>query len=65
MGDEPPARRSRRCRICDQALKIKADVPDVLDTRGFVNLKLNQFDNAIKDFDAALKGDPKVWPCSP
>ena len=45
---------------CDQALKIKADVPDVLDTRGFVNLKLNQFDNAIKDFDAALKGDPKL-----
>ena len=45
---------------CDQALKIKADVPDVLDTRGFVNLKLNQFDNAIKDYDAALKGDPKL-----
>ena len=45
---------------CDQALKIKADVPDVLDTRGFVNLKLNQFDNAIKDYDAALKGDPRL-----
>ena len=44
---------------CDQALKIKADVPDVLDTRGFVNLKLNQFDNAIKDYDAALKLDAK------
>ena len=45
---------------CDQALKIKADVPDVLDTRGFVNLKLNQLDHAIKDYDAALKGDPKL-----
>ena len=45
---------------CEQALKIKAGVPDVLDTRGFVYLKLNQFDNAIKDYDAALKGDPRL-----
>ncbi len=45
---------------CDQALKIKADASDVLDTRGFVYLKLNQIDNAMKDYDAALKLDPKL-----
>ena len=45
---------------CEQAIKVKADSADVLDTRGFVYLKLNQFDNAIKDYDAALKRDPKL-----
>ena len=45
---------------CNAALKIKADAADVLDTRGFVNLKLDQNDNAIKDYDAALKLDPKL-----
>ena len=45
---------------CNQALKIKADAADVLDTRGFVYLKLGQTDNAIKDYDAALKLDPKL-----
>jgi tetratricopeptide (TPR) repeat protein len=45
---------------CNQALKIKADAADVLDTRGFVYLKLGQSDNAIKDYDAALKLDPRL-----
>ena len=45
---------------CNAALKIKADAADVIDTRGFVHLKLGQNDNAIKDFDAALKIDPKL-----
>jgi len=45
---------------CDAALKIKPDAADVLDTRGFVRLKLGQNDNAIKDYDAALKIDPKL-----
>ena len=45
---------------CNAALKIKPDAADVLDTRGFVQLKLGQTDNAIKDFDAALKIDPKL-----
>jgi len=45
---------------CNQALKIKADAPDVLDTRGFVNLRLGKMDDAIKDYDAALKLDPKL-----
>jgi tetratricopeptide (TPR) repeat protein len=45
---------------CDQALKIKADQPDVRDIRGFVNLRLGKIDDAIKDYDAALKLDPKL-----
>jgi tetratricopeptide (TPR) repeat protein len=32
----------------------------VLDTRGFVYLKLGQTENAIKDYDAALKLNPKL-----
>ena len=45
---------------CNAALKIKPDSADVLDTRGFVYLKLGQTDNAIKDYDAALKLDQKL-----
>jgi tetratricopeptide (TPR) repeat protein len=45
---------------CNAALKIKPDAADVLDTRGFVQLKLGQTDSAIKDYDAALKIDPKL-----
>jgi tetratricopeptide (TPR) repeat protein len=45
---------------CNAALKIKPDAADVLDTRGFVYLKLGQTDNAIKDYDAALKLDQKL-----
>jgi tetratricopeptide (TPR) repeat protein len=44
---------------CNQALRIKADAADALDTRGFIHLKLGQYDIAIKDYDAALRGDPK------
>jgi len=45
---------------CNAALKIKPDAADVLDTRGFVYLKLGQTDNAMKDYDAAIKIDPKL-----
>ncbi len=45
---------------CNESLKLKADQPDVLDTRGFVNLRLGKMDDAIKDYDAALKLDPKL-----
>ena len=45
---------------CNQALKLKADRADVLDTRGFVHLRLGKMDDAIKDYDAALKLDPKL-----
>ncbi len=45
---------------CNQALKLKDDAPDVLDTRGFVHLRLGKYDDAIKDYDAALKLEPKI-----
>ena len=45
---------------CNESLKLKADQADVLDTRGFVNLRLGKMDDAIKDYDAALKLDPKL-----
>jgi len=32
----------------------------VLDSRGFVYLKLGQFDNAIADYNAVLKLKPKL-----
>ena len=45
---------------CNAALSIKADAADVLDTRGFIHLKLGQHDNAIKDYDAALRSIPSL-----
>jgi tetratricopeptide (TPR) repeat protein len=45
---------------CNESLKLKADQADVLDTRGFANLRLGKMDDAIKDYDAALKLDAKL-----
>jgi tetratricopeptide (TPR) repeat protein len=45
---------------CNEALKLKPDAPDVLDTRGFANLRLGRHDDAIRDYEAALKLDPKM-----
>ncbi len=47
---------------CNEALRIKPDAIDALDSRGFVQLKLNRIDAAIADYDAALKIDPKYAP---
>jgi tetratricopeptide (TPR) repeat protein len=55
-----PGQTQQALNDCNQALKIKQESPDVLDTRGFIHLKLGQSDNAIKDFDAALRYDPKL-----
>ena len=35
-------------------------MPTTPDSRGFVYLKLGQFDKAAADYDAALKIDPKI-----
>jgi tetratricopeptide (TPR) repeat protein len=45
---------------CNEALKIRANAADTFDTRGFVYLKLGQFDAALKDYDAALRIEPKL-----
>jgi tetratricopeptide (TPR) repeat protein len=43
---------------CNEALRLKYDV-NTLDSRGFVYLRLGEFANAITDYDAALKLDPR------
>ena len=43
---------------CDAALKIKPDAPQALDSRGFVRLRLGQYDGAIDDYNAALRLRP-------
>ena len=47
---------------CNAALKIKADAADVLDTRGFVYLKLGQTDNAIKDLRRGAQARSRSLP---
>ena len=41
---------------CSEALRLKYNA---LDSRGFVYLKLGEYDRAITDYDAELKIDPK------
>ena len=40
---------------CNEALKLSPDNADATDSRGFVHLKLGDFDHAIEDYDAALQ----------
>ncbi len=42
---------------CDQALTLAPGNPSYLDSRGLVDLRLGDFDGAIKDYDAALAGN--------
>ena len=39
-------------------MKLKPDYVNALDSRGFVRLRAGQYDNAIADYDAALKLEP-------
>jgi tetratricopeptide (TPR) repeat protein/transglutaminase-like putative cysteine protease len=43
---------------CDASLKLKPDAVEVLDSRGFVLLRMGRLDDAIASYDAALKLDP-------
>jgi tetratricopeptide (TPR) repeat protein len=45
---------------CNQALQFAPDEASYRDTRGFANLQLGRFDEAIADFDLALKIDPRL-----
>ena len=45
---------------CDAGLHLSPHAPQLLDSRGLVNLRRNQFDKAIADYDAALKINPKI-----
>ena len=45
---------------CNEALRLRPNFVDALDSRGLVNLKSGQTKNAIADFDAALKINPRL-----
>ena len=42
------------------SLKLAPDSAATLDSRGFVFLKMTQFDAAVSDYDAALQMDSKL-----
>jgi tetratricopeptide (TPR) repeat protein len=44
---------------CKEALELQPNDEDYLDSRGFTYLKLAQLDNAIADYTAALKLNPR------
>ena len=45
---------------CNAGLRLNSHAPQLLDSRGLVNLRRNQLDKAIADYNEVLKIDPKV-----
>src|SRR5215469_1110875 len=45
---------------CNQALRLMPNNAATLDSRGFVFLKMTNFDAAVSDYDAALRINPKL-----
>jgi len=45
---------------CNAGLRSNPHAPQLLDSRGLVNLRRNQFDKAIADYNEALKINPKI-----
>ncbi len=45
---------------CTRAIDLMDDPAPALDSRGFVYLRMQRYDDAIADFDAALKRDPNL-----
>jgi tetratricopeptide (TPR) repeat protein/predicted aspartyl protease len=45
---------------CDSALRLNSKLPQALDSRGLVHLRLGQFDKAITDYSAALALRPDI-----
>jgi tetratricopeptide (TPR) repeat protein len=44
---------------CNETLRLMPNDLHTLDSRGFAYLRLGEFDNAIKDYDAVLKFNPR------
>ena len=44
---------------CDESLKLKPNVPEVLDSRALVYLRLGNYDRSIADYTAALGRRPR------
>jgi tetratricopeptide (TPR) repeat protein len=47
-------------RDCNAGLRVNPHAPQLLDSRGLVNLRRNQLDKAIADYNEALKINPKI-----
>jgi tetratricopeptide (TPR) repeat protein len=45
---------------CEDAVRLAPNNATFMDNRGFVYLKLNRLEEAIRDYDAALKINPKL-----
>jgi tetratricopeptide (TPR) repeat protein len=45
---------------CEQSLAIHGKDAGALNSRGFTYLRLGKFDEAIADYNAALKSNPKL-----
>jgi tetratricopeptide (TPR) repeat protein len=45
---------------CQASLQLQPDIPQVLDSRGLVRLRMGDLDKAISDYDAVLKVAPKT-----
>jgi tetratricopeptide (TPR) repeat protein len=45
---------------CNMALALQSNNANFLDSRGFVYLKMENYSNAIEDYDAALMRNPKL-----
>jgi tetratricopeptide (TPR) repeat protein len=54
QGDLPAALQD-----CNQALALAPNEPEILDSRGFVYLKMGKYDLSMTDYHAALAMDPK------
>jgi len=44
---------------CTEALRIAPNDANIMDSRGFVYLRLNRLDDAVADYDEALRRNPK------
>lgn len=47
-------------RDCNRAVSSAPKEPNYLDSRGMVNLRIEEYGDAYKDYDAALKLNPKI-----
>ncbi|HZO48113.1 MAG TPA: tetratricopeptide repeat protein [Xanthobacteraceae bacterium] len=45
---------------CQESLRLLPGADYTLDSFGFVYLKMNRLDDAIREYDAALKANPKI-----
>ena len=48
----------RALKACNEALRLRPGAPDILDSRGLVEVRLHAFDRAVEDYTAALAKHP-------